>query len=275
MFKVPFIQTNIIFPGSCQSEQPTRPAPATSPPVVDLTTMAAALKQRCKGCFIIHTPGKFCNRKRNKKATLKSNINIYKPTKVEVQAILKRIKVLTGSNCVLCCLEQVHICREDLVLEQQVELAAGLPRRRGGADIPEEVILESLRMAGIPMVETAKAVASHHNITLHHPIPNMASGDCAFESCIDQLNHSRSSEFTANGVPQFPDHAALRTAVVRDLTTNTMAQMKAGYTGKTRQWKRDIKQLLVPGQWDTTVGDLVIPGIAFTTKKTILILHTR
>ena len=124
------------------------------------------------------------------------------------------------------------------------------------------------------MVETAKAVAAHHNITLHHPIPNMASGDCAFESCIDQLNHSRCWEFT-NGVHQFADHTALRAAVVRDLTTNTLAQMKAGYTGRTRQWKRDIKQLLVPGQWDTPEGDLVIPGIAFTTKKTILIFHTR
>lgn len=113
--------------------------------MVDLETMVVAIKQRCKGCFILHTPGKLCTKKRVQKKILQSNIKTYIPTKVELQAILARVMELTGTDCVLCCLEHVHICNEDLLLEK---LTTELPSRRGGDDMPEEVILVSLRMAG-------------------------------------------------------------------------------------------------------------------------------
>ena len=116
------------------------------------------------------------------------------------------------------------------------------------------------------MVETAVEVAAFHNIRGHPSIPNMAKGNCAFESCIDQINVSRGGEFTGAGM--FPDHKALRYKVVFDLASNAMAKTKFGY--KTE----DLNNLLVDGHWDSAVGDLVVPGIAYTTKKNILIFHT-
>ena len=214
-------------PNAEDSAQPKQKTSCTtSPPVVDLATMATAIKQRCKGCFVSHTPGRFCNKKKVQPKHLKSNIRVYKATKKELQAILARINMLEGkkeqeeqpNDCVLCSKEQVHICKEDLMLagkKEQEVMATRLPRRRGGADIPEEVRLESLRMARSSMVQTAIAVAAYHNIRVHPSIPNMASGNCAFESCIDQINVSRSREFSNTG--QLPDHTALRYQVQKFL----------------------------------------------------------
>ena len=115
-------------------------------------------------------------------------------------------------------------------------------------------------------METAVEVAAFHNIRVHPSIPNMARGNCAFESIIDQINVSRRGEF--NDAGQLLDHMALRYKVVFDLASNTMAKNKFGY--KTE----DLNNLLVDGHWDSAVGDLVIPGIAYTTKKNILIFHT-
>ena len=47
-----------------------------------------------------------------------------------------------------------------------------------------------------------------------------------------------------------------------------MAKTKFGYNTE------DLNNLLIDGHWDSAVGDLVIPGIAYTTKKNILIFHT-
>ena len=52
-------------PNAEDSAQPKQKTSCTtSPPVVDLATMATAIKQRCKGCFVSHTPGRFCNKKK-------------------------------------------------------------------------------------------------------------------------------------------------------------------------------------------------------------------
>ena len=114
-------------------------------------------------------------------------------------------------------------------------------------------------------METAVELAAFHNIRVHPSIPNMARGNCAFESITDQINVSRRGEFNDTG--QFPDHKALRFKVF-DLASNTMAKTKFGYNTE------DLNNLLIDGHWDSAVGDLVIPGIAYTTKKNILIFHT-
>ena len=56
--------------------------------------------------------------------------------------------------------------------------------------------------------------------------------------------------------------------VVFDLAANNRIKAAIGYTAE------DLNQLLQDGHWDSTVGDLVIPGIAYTTKKNILIFNT-
>ena len=56
--------------------------------------------------------------------------------------------------------------------------------------------------------------------------------------------------------------------MVFDLAANIVTKARFGYT------MEDLNQLLQDGHWDSTVGDLVIPGIAYTTKKNILIFNT-
>ena len=53
-------------------------------------------------------------------------------------------------------------------------------RLRGGADDPE---------GGVPgMVDIAIKNAAAHGISLHHGVPNLANGNCIFESVIDNIN---------------------------------------------------------------------------------------
>ena len=71
-----------------------------------------------------------------------------------------------------------------------------------------------------------------HEISLHHPLPNNANGDCAFESTTDQLNNTRNSDFANFGAGQFPEPIDLRREVVKVLKHNEIAIQKAGYVGR-------------------------------------------
>ena len=177
-----------------------------------------------------------------------------------------------SEDCTDCKDELVHVCGEPL------------PRRRGGAadttGIPVEARLENLQLAVEAMTRSAVEVAAYpdHAISVRHVIPNLASGNCAPESVTDQLNNTRNCDsnrdFADYGAGRFPGPDDLRAAVVVDLLSNETAQARVGYLGKDERWAAELQQLRQPGEWDTDLGDLFVLGIAFTTKKNILIYHT-
>ena len=117
-----------------------------------------------------------------------------------------------------------------------------------------------------------------HRIDFYHVIPNLANGDCSFESVTDQLNNSRNSvansDFSKCGAGKFEDPNVLRLAVAEDLKGNRLAQERMGMLDEPERYQREVEKLQVPGVWNVPAGDLVLPGIAFTTKKNILVYHT-
>ena len=191
--------------------------------------------------------------------------------------------------------EQVHECKED-----KVELKNGeskktkkLPRTRGGAlgdamswpqstDISDKIALLEARL------ETSKVIANigievaattpGHEISLYHPLPNNADGDCSIETTTDQLNNTRNSEsnrdFANLGAGEFPEPIDLRRAVVQALMHNEIAIQKAGFAGREEEYKAQLRKLLDPKTWDTDLGDLIVPGIALVVRKNLLIYRT-
>ena len=153
----------------------------------------------------------------------------------------------------------------------QENSAAKLPRSRGGKG---EDFGKSIADIGI----TAAATNPGFEIGLHYVIPNLANGDCSFESVTDQLNNSRNSatnsDFSTCGAGRFEDPQALRLAVVNDLKVNHLAMEKFGKLDDFEGYQREVDKLQVPGVWDVKAGDLVLPGIAFTTRKNILVYNT-
>merc|ERR1712130_452877 len=69
---------------------------------------------------------------------------------------------------------------------------------------------------------------------------------------------------------------ALREAVVKDLQNNEEAKRRSGYVGAERQraYREGLNQLLEDKVWNVEMGDLALPGIAFTTRKIILAYNT-
>ena len=124
----------------------------------------------------------------------------------------------------------------------------------------------------------AAATNPGYEIDFVHLIPNLANGDCAAEAVTDQLNNSRNSDtnsdFSTCGAGRFEDPQALRAAVVDDLTKNRLAQTKVGKSDDPEGYRKEVEQLKVPGVWNIEAGDLFLPGIAFTTRKTILVYNT-
>ena len=108
---------------------------------------------------------------------------------------------------------------------------------------------------------------------MRHSNFNKAAGDCVFESAVDQCLF----KFRLRSFPFFKihDHLELREKTVHNL----------GQSGTARGWmnnlvtdeadfQEQLGKLLEQGVWDTKVADLVMPGIAYTLKKNILIFHT-
>ena len=124
----------------------------------------------------------------------------------------------------------------------------------------------------------AAATNPGYEIDFVHLIPNLANGNCAAEAVTDQLNNSRNSDtnsdFSTCGAGRFEDPQALRAAVVDDLTKNRLAQTKVGKSDDPEGYRKEVEQLKVPGVWNIEAGDLFLPGIAFTTRKTILVYNT-
>ena len=55
---------------------------------------------------------------------------------------------------------------------------------------------------------------------------------------------------------------------------NDKAIERAGFVGREGEFRQELKKLLEPKKWNTELGDIVLPGIAFVLKKHILVYRT-
>ena len=121
------------------------------------------------------------------------------------------------------------------------------------------------------MTNIAISSAAFHNINLRHICFNNASGDCIFESCWDQIYATRKEEFL-NIDMKLPNHYNLREITIENLKTSHIALQF--YGGTKERYIKELNQLLEVSQWNSEVGDLVLPGIAMTMNKNILVFMT-
>ena len=115
-------------------------------------------------------------------------------------------------------------------------------------------------------------VAAHENIKVRASKPNRAAGDCVFESTADQFLF----QYRGRHFPGFTilNHQQLRELTVETLGTNEEARA-FGLVDSDLEWQIELGKLMELGIWDTKVADLILPGIAFTLKKNVLIFYTK
>ena len=108
---------------------------------------------------------------------------------------------------------------------------------------------------------------------MRHSHFNKAKGDCAFESAVEQcLLMFRRRIFPGFTVQT---HLELRTKTVENLGQSEIArEWMNNLVTDEADFQEQLGKLLEQGVWDTKVADLVMPGIAYTLKKNILIFHT-
>ena len=108
---------------------------------------------------------------------------------------------------------------------------------------------------------------------MRHSNFNKAAGDCVFESAVDQCLF----KFRLRSFPFFKihDHLELREKTVHNLgQSGTAHGWMNNLVTDEADFQEQLGKLLEQGVWDTKVADLVMPGIAYTLKKNILIFHT-
>ncbi|MCS5580938.1 MAG: hypothetical protein NZ837_10460, partial [Gammaproteobacteria bacterium] len=149
-----------------------------------------------------------------------------------------------------------------------------LPRMRGGA-LEDDMEAREETDRHLASIAILSAKYAGYKINLSHMVPNNASGDCAFESCLDQVNATRKEDFKDFGAGRFEDPSSLRRVVVDDLKENSKAMEWCAFNGSQDEYKKELDTLYKDGTWTRAVADLVIPGIAFTLKKNILIYKTK
>ena len=147
-------------------------------------------------------------------------------------------------------------------------------RLRGGAIGDEDefsligksisTVQESLKT----MISIGIANAKSHDINVKPGIPNLALGDCAFETVCDQIT-SRDC-FQERYDEHSPDH--WRYVWMSEVQKIAYAQWNEGHSKE--EWDESWEKLKQPQAYEHQLGDLVLPGIAHSTHKYILIFNT-
>ena len=153
------------------------------------------------------------------------------------------------------------------------------PKRKVGGQrensMEEELMrLQSLKVSVDEIAKTAIQVAAHpaHRMIIRHGIPNLGNGNCAPEAAND--NYNLRDELASFREHIFPTPNDLREAVVSEMIDNNDAFAFAGYTNHER-WLEDLQQLRMSGDWTSFLADLMMPGIAYTLRKNILVINTK
>ena len=149
------------------------------------------------------------------------------------------------------------------------------PLRPPSKSLPSQSFLQSsdaisylLEQEKTQMISKAIASGRKHGINMKHGSSNPGTGDCAFESVI-QNNNDRSC---------FRDKFLMpidyyRKIFVTDMFNRTVDTTWNIYSRQ--QWLEGWQQMLIPGAYERGIfGDLMLPGIACGVRKFLLIFNT-
>ena len=113
-----------------------------------------------------------------------------------------------------------------------------------------------------------QASAQRHGINLRHGTTNPGTGDCAFESIIQNINDR----------PCFKEKFTMSINYYRRIFVTDMANrtVNTHFNFLTPQeWHEKWKEMLEPGAYERGIfGDLMLPGIACGVRKILLIFNT-
>ena len=222
---------------------------------------------RCGKCFNTHFPSRRLCRWQLRKRTLeiKDTKTVRNLVETEVKLILHYISILEkGKTSKAAVLVKVngdkHISRDNF-----------WPYRlKGGADSNEVEIqnyLSTLQQSTSIMVNKAIENAKFHGINMHHGVPNMADGNCAFESIIDNISTRSCFEERFEGTP---DHwRSVWMSIIQKIAYNEWHGNMSH-----ERWNAEFEILKQSRTYEVQLGDLVVPGIAHCTHKNILIFNT-
>ena len=222
---------------------------------------------RCGICFISHTPHrKFCRWKLSRKK-IKDHVKIETQclTEKQTELISKRIAFLEQGKSSKASLVVQILGNEFLVRDNFWPY-----RLKGGAKTNQDEIanhISALQESNSVMVGKAIENAKYHNINLYHGVPNMADGNCAFESIIDNISTRACFNEKFDGTP---DHwRFVWMSIIENIGFNNWHGNMS-----IERWKAEFEILKTSKTYEVELGDLVVPGIAHCTKKNILIFNT-
>ena len=115
------------------------------------------------------------------------------------------------------------------------------------------------------MVQKAIENAEFHGIHLYHGVPNMANGNCAFESIIDNISTRQCFGEKFDGNPDY-----WRYTWMSEIENIAFDEWHGNLSLEC--WKTEFAALKHARVYETELGDLIVPGIAHCTQKNILIL---
>ena len=130
-----------------------------------------------------------------------------------------------------------------------------------------DVSLHNLRESVQPIIEKGIANAKSHGINVHAGVENLASGDCAIECMIDGISTRGCFTEIYDGTPAF-----WRNKWFTDMEDLAFAFYDAGMSEG--EWRAAWDILKISGQYEYTLGDLILPAIAHCTQKDVLIFNT-
>ena len=118
------------------------------------------------------------------------------------------------------------------------------------------------------MISRAIISAKKHGIKLIHGSSNPGTGDCAFESIIQNINNR----------PCFQVKFMMPVDYYRKIWVTDMANRTVDSPWNIlshQQWMQGWKEMLTPGAYERGIfGDLMLPGIACGVRKYLLIFNT-
>ena len=118
------------------------------------------------------------------------------------------------------------------------------------------------------MISRAITSGKKDEINLEHGSSNPGTGDCAFESIIQNINDRPCYQETF--VKTINNY---RNIWVTDMATRTVNSPWNIYSP--HQWMEGWQQMLIPGTYERGIfGDLMLPGISCGVKKYLLIFNT-
>ena len=134
---------------------------------------------------------------------------------------------------------------------------------------PFSDVIVAVRDSVRPMVGMAIKVGDFYGLNLRPGIENKANGNCAIETCMDQLNFR--PEFEQKRVLGEPQHCREKWfhEVERDGWGTLLSEAYS-----LAEWKEGWEWMRQPYRYQHRLGDMVLPGIAHCNSVDILVIYT-